>query len=192
MTIAFYVIYIVVFPFSSGKLPYDQAQLAGAFFPPLAFQIGTGTFLTSYGHKEKALSLSTICWIMFADIFIYAILAWYFAQVWPSKIGVRKPFYFFLQPSYWFPRFSLTKSNDSTDNICLNNGDAKVGVESVEEGVDSIPTEEADESLLGMPTIVVDHLRKTFGTQKAVNDLSFKMYENQIFALLGHNGAGKV
>lgn len=185
-------IYIVVFPFSTGKLPFAQAQLAGAFFPPLAFQIGTGTFLTSYGHKEKAISFSTICWIMFADVFIYAVLAWYFAQVWPSKVGVRKPFYFFLQPSYWFPRSVPSVPTNSTDNTCLNSGDAKVGVESVEEGNDHNPSEETDESLLGKPTIVVDHLRKTFGTQKAVNDLSFKMYENQIFALLGHNGAGKV
>lgn len=129
---------------------------------------------------------------MFADIFIYAILAWYFAQVWPSKIGVRKPFYFFLQPSYWFPKSVSATSNDSQDSTCLNNTDAKVGVETIEAGVDHIPTEEADEDLVGKPTIVVEHLRKTFGSQKAVNDLSFKMYENQIFALLGHNGAGKV
>jgi ATP-binding cassette subfamily A (ABC1) protein 3 len=54
-----------------------------------------------------------------------------------------------------------------------------------------IPVEQANEELLGKPTVVVKNLRKTFGNQVAVNDLSFKMYENQIFALLGHNGAGK-
>lgn len=33
---------------------------------------------------------------------------------------------------------------------------------------------------------------KTFSTgKKAVQNLSIQMYENQIFALLGHNGAGK-
>lgn len=37
----------------------------------------------------------------------------------------------------------------------------------------------------------MQNLRKTFGSFTAVNDLSLKMYENQIFALLGHNGAGK-
>jgi hypothetical protein len=30
----------------------------------------------------------------FADIFIYSFLAWYFSQVWPSAVGVPKPFYF--------------------------------------------------------------------------------------------------
>lgn len=52
--------------------------------------------------------------------------------------------------------------------------------------------EVADEKILGAPTVVVKKLRKVFGgistggkTQVAVNDISFKMYPNQIFALLG-------
>lgn len=40
-------------------------------------------------------------------------------------------------------------------------------------------------------TIVIDHLNKEFGDFKAVNNLSMKMYTDQIFVLLGHNGAGK-
>ena len=54
----------------------------------------------------------------------------------------------------------------------------------------SVPTEEANEGILGHPKVTVTGLKKTFGHQIAVNNLSFKMYENQIFALLGHNGAG--
>jgi ABC-type polysaccharide/polyol phosphate transport system ATPase subunit len=52
--------------------------------------------------------------------------------------------------------------------------------------------EKANESLLGAPTVIIQHLRKTFKTFLAVDELNFNMYENQIFALLGHNGAGKV
>ena len=39
--------------------------------------------------------------------------------------------------------------------------------------------------------LILDKLNKEFKTTKAVNDLSMKMYEDQIFVLLGHNGAGK-
>lgn len=67
---------------------------------------------------------------------------------------------------------------------------AEVGA--LNEDKSAVPTEKVSERLLGAPTVVVDKLKKTFGENTVVNNLSFSMYENQIFALLGHNGAGKV
>jgi ABC-2 type transport system ATP-binding protein len=37
----------------------------------------------------------------------------------------------------------------------------------------------------------LQHLRKYFATQKAVDDISFEIKEGSIFGLLGPNGAGK-
>ena len=42
-----------------------------------------------------------------------------------------------------------------------------------------------------MPILKVDHLKKYFATQKAVDDLSFTVERGTIFGLLGPNGAGK-
>ncbi|MDD6273794.1 MAG: ABC transporter ATP-binding protein [Clostridiaceae bacterium] len=39
--------------------------------------------------------------------------------------------------------------------------------------------------------IEIDHLYKSFGTVKAVQDLSFRVREGELFAFLGVNGAGK-
>ena len=39
--------------------------------------------------------------------------------------------------------------------------------------------------------IEIEHLNKTFGDVKAVQDLSFKVKEGELFAFLGVNGAGK-
>ena len=39
--------------------------------------------------------------------------------------------------------------------------------------------------------ISVEHLKKYFATQKAVDDISFKIYKGSIFGMLGPNGAGK-
>lgn len=39
--------------------------------------------------------------------------------------------------------------------------------------------------------IEIDHLHKTFGEVKAVQDLSFRVKEGELFAFLGVNGAGK-
>lgn len=42
-----------------------------------------------------------------------------------------------------------------------------------------------------MPTIEVDNIYKRFGTQTAVDNVSFTVEPGEIFALLGPNGAGK-
>lgn len=42
-----------------------------------------------------------------------------------------------------------------------------------------------------MPILELNHLRKYFATQKAVDDISFTIERGQIFGLLGPNGAGK-
>ncbi len=39
--------------------------------------------------------------------------------------------------------------------------------------------------------IVVEHLRKTYGAQTAVEDVSFTVRQNEIFGIIGPNGAGK-
>ena len=39
--------------------------------------------------------------------------------------------------------------------------------------------------------IEIDHLQKSFGDVHAVNDLSFRVKESELFAFLGVNGAGK-
>jgi ABC-2 type transport system ATP-binding protein len=39
--------------------------------------------------------------------------------------------------------------------------------------------------------ISVEHLKKYYATQKAVDDISFKIYKGSIFGMLGPNGAGK-
>ena len=43
----------------------------------------------------------------------------------------------------------------------------------------------------GGPAVEIEHLRKTYGTLAAVDDVSFSVAEGEIFGILGPNGAGK-
>ena len=43
----------------------------------------------------------------------------------------------------------------------------------------------------GKSVIAVEHLQKTYGTVKAVNDISFEVCAGEIFGMVGPNGAGK-
>jgi len=42
-----------------------------------------------------------------------------------------------------------------------------------------------------MPTVEIDQITKTFGSQRAVDQVSFEVEKGEIFGLLGPNGAGK-
>src|SRR5215831_19205874 len=50
---------------------------------------------------------------------------------------------------------------------------------------------ELPETAGGRPAVEVAHLRKTYGTLVAVDDVSFSVTEGEIFGILGPNGAGK-
>ena len=41
------------------------------------------------------------------------------------------------------------------------------------------------------PILKIDHLTKTYGNKKAVDDLSLSIYPGTIYGFIGHNGAGK-
>jgi ABC-type branched-subunit amino acid transport system ATPase component len=43
----------------------------------------------------------------------------------------------------------------------------------------------------GRPAVEIAHLRKTYGSLVAVDDVSFSVAEGEIFGILGPNGAGK-
>lgn len=159
----------------------NQSMQRGlCLIPPLAFQIGAG----SQKGSSNAIPIMEIVGWQLLTIPIYGALAWYTQQVRPSEYGIQKPFYFILDYRYWFDLEIGTNNAMKTELTSPLVSESQIEKE-------KIPIEAINEKVTGKATVVIKGLMKSFGSQTAVNNLSFNMYSNQIFCLLGHNGAGK-
>ena len=128
------------------------------------------------------------------DGLIFIILTWFIEAVNPGGEGVPQKPWFFVQKSYWFPEYvKATKfENDINGNSAAHPPHQ--------------PNHEREPEDL-KPTIRIVNLCKTYAAsfaknilhcqfgkttqKKAVDFLNLNVYDSQITALLGHNGAGK-
>ncbi|CAL8112749.1 unnamed protein product [Orchesella dallaii] len=172
---------------SYGKDFAVGVRLLMCIFPNVAIHLALKAFCTFEAAEKGAkwgnmadsisavdsLTLLYVILMFLASICLNMVICLYAEAVMPKKYGVRKPFYFIFQPSQW--GFGKTKANASHETVSEPN---KAGFE---------------DDLNGIKVgVEIQKLRKQFGKSKvAVNDMSMKIYEGQIFCLLGQNGAGK-
>ncbi|KAJ8951645.1 hypothetical protein NQ318_012316 [Aromia moschata] len=123
---------------------------------------------------DDSLTLGLV-WLMLAvDSIIYLLIALYFEAIFPGVYGVAKPWYFPFTASYWCGQRYIGVEELNGDIEMANQG------EYFEEEPENLRT-----------GIEIKNLRKEFGKNAAVRNLSLNMYVDQITVLLGHNGAGK-
>ncbi|XP_012587144.1 PREDICTED: ATP-binding cassette sub-family A member 3 [Condylura cristata] len=118
--------------------------------------------------------------MLLLDAVLYGLVTWYMEAVFPGQLGVPRPWYFFVTPSYWCGAPGTLQGREGVD----------VDPEKV---LRSEYFEAEPEDLVA--GIKIKHLSKVYGAGSkrtvAVGDLSLSLYEGQITVLLGHNGAGK-
>ncbi|KAM9583968.1 phospholipid-transporting ATPase ABCA3-like [Trichechus inunguis] len=117
--------------------------------------------------------------MLLVDAFLYTIVIWYMEAVFPGDYGVPHPWYFFGKSSYW---------DEHTQSI-LTRRKKHLGVKKHDDEF----FEPEPENLVA--SVQIKNLSKVFKVgntyKEAVRDLTLNLYEGQITALLGHNGAGK-
>ena len=150
--------------------------------PPLALQVGALSLIQPADPPSTS-SLPTIAsvdGILLADVVLYSVLAWYFSASRPwdfwrtgrwregggEKGEEKNP----LATSLLLPEDHAAADDDSREQVDLVGGN--------------------------QPTVKVTGLSKSFGNAggggaRVVDNVSFEMYQDQIYCLLGHNGAGK-
>jgi ABC-type lipoprotein export system ATPase subunit len=134
---------------------------------------------------NDTLTFTHLMLISLSTNFFHLLIFFYLEQINPGDNGIAKKWYFPIQ--CLFPSrktsedsFMVNKIYDSTKE---RTDSSQVFIESDE----VYATRKA-----GIKINNITKVFKQFGKLKtAVNDLSFKIYENHITVLLGHNGAGK-
>ena len=185
-------------------------------FPPVNLLLGAfifGKFEGKYyNFHQKDINKTYLnykistCYIMFAiDFFIYLFLGYYLQNVIPHEYGMAKPFYFLFTPSYWCGE----KEKEEEQKVEIYN-EAKEENKKVKKDEDLLsnnsifddnPHKEDDnfqnEDLYrdrnkDEDVFMLRNVTKVYDDGKmACNNISFNLFRNEIFALLGRNGAGK-
>lgn len=192
--------------FGTNRYEAIGAKYLASLLPGTALALGAD-IVGDYEYGELSVaenfwsgdySLGSCCMMLFFDFFFYLALSWYAEQVIPRPFGAAaKPWYF---PFLWcFPgrgSIELKHSVVVSDEVVEEEIDVdlwdfdklKRGSNSDDEDYIQAVT---DEALL--PKVYIKNLTKQYNkkAKPAVNNLDLTLYESQITALLGHNGAGK-
>jgi len=162
-------------------------------FSSLAFveyeDTGMGvTFFTWDDSENNLITFRDCLNMMFIDAFYLAFLTWYVDKIWPSEYGTHEPFYFIVNPYYWGKVFGVSSLPGATSSATTDTSTESINVELVSENLKAQFEEKT--------CVDIRNLRKEFATPQginkvAVNGLNLTMFQGQITALLGHNGAGK-
>jgi len=179
--------------------PTRTTILLACLHPATAFTFSTLAFAE---YEDTSIGVTSFTWdssasynVTFRDCLMMMLIdcvwltgcTWYIDKIWPSEYGTQEPWYFIVNPFYWGKIFGFFVRAPSS----------KVGDEV---GTDSVNVELVSENLRSQfedhTCVDIRNLRKEFMTPQgvmkvAVNGLNLTMYQGQITALLGHNGAGK-
>lgn len=168
-----------------------------SLLPPVAFELGADlvaalesqqvgvTWANANIHYHNY-SLLESAVMLLLDTLCLSVLFLYLDQVMPREVGIQRPWYFPVSPSFWAdilgkapteaPHVDVEAPTASSEAIAL-----------VEQDVG----EAAAMMSRNGQTVEIVKLSKRFGQLRAVENLDLVMYQGEIFALLGHNGAGK-
>ncbi|KAL4490757.1 hypothetical protein ABPG72_021811 [Tetrahymena utriculariae] len=181
---------------SNDDNPTKSTKVGISILPQVGTVLGCDVFLISESSKKGIqwsnltdeivnYSVAINMAMDVVNIVIFIILALYFDQVFPNDFGKKRHPLFFIS---WI--FEKKLSPEEKKRKLLENAEAEQKID-FNQNFEEVPQNLKDQEELNQ-AVKITNLRKIYPSGKsAVNGLNFSMYNGQIFALLGHNGAGK-
>ncbi|KAL6133968.1 hypothetical protein ACLB2K_066201 [Fragaria x ananassa] len=183
-------------------------KVIASLLSPTAFALGSINFAdyerahvglrwSNIWRASSGVNFSVCLLMMLLDALLYCVIGLYLDKVLPRENGVRYPWNFIFQKCFWKTPNVNNYHNSSPEVHIRDKVSQKAmfsGKENAKAAVEAI-TFDMKQQELDHRCIQIRNLRKVYANKKgkccAVNSLQLTMYENQILALLGHNGAGK-
>ncbi|GLE02082.1 hypothetical protein PINS_up010920 [Pythium insidiosum] len=128
---------LLYFPYFVVQPKDASAKFPAALAPPTAFalaidrllreaQLGTGFAYSMTVSMQPTLfngvpTATEMAWFLLLDSVLLLVIGWYLENVLPQSFGVRKPWYFIFQPSFWRVRrphaFTSQRLGDSMETV---------------------------------------------------------------------------
>jgi ABC-type multidrug transport system ATPase subunit len=198
--------YLIPF-FNFGKMYMDVSFLSSNTYNYISETIveGPGFKYDDLFEKVKATvpgnmnldnmepTINAFYYLIFNMVF-YMILTIYFDNVRPNKYGKKKPFYYFLLPSYWKRSDKIVNCKEWIKET-PKKYPHKIDVRELDDDVRTHFRNTCNPDYETNAPVRIINLRKEFGYGKkkkiAIKNSCLTIGKNKVIALLGQNGAGK-
>lgn len=184
-------------------------KILASLLSPTAFALGTVNFAdyerahvgvrwTNIWQPSSGVNFLVCLSMMILDVVLYSAIGLYLDKVLPRENGVRYRWNFLFTKQFWRKEKKFHHHTDSLEHKLhdesLESKSHYAGKGTFEPAMEAASLDMKQQELDGR-CICIRNLHKVYMTKKgkccAVNSLQLTLYENQILALLGHNGAGK-
>uniref|UniRef100_A0A1D1XQT2 ABC transporter A family member 1 n=1 Tax=Anthurium amnicola TaxID=1678845 RepID=A0A1D1XQT2_9ARAE len=183
-------------------------KILSSLLSPTAFALGTVNFAdyerahvgvrwSNMWQDSSGVNFLACLLMMMLDTVLYCALGLYFDKVLPRDNGVRYPWNFLFTKLFRARKNMLQYNDGILEQVSEGVLESKTHYSencSTKPAIEAISLDMKQQEVEGR-CIQVKNLHKVFMTRQgkccAVNSLQLTLFENQILALLGHNGAGK-
>ncbi|XP_061362601.1 ABC transporter A family member 1 isoform X1 [Gastrolobium bilobum] len=184
-------------------------KVIASLLSPTAFALGSVNFAdyerahvglrwSNIWRESSGVNFSACFLMMILDTLLYCAIGLYFDKVLPREYGLQYPWNFIFLKDFWRKK-NIVKHCSSNFKVKIAGMDSGskgnlLGEDTYKAAIESISLDMKQQELDGR-CIQIRNLHKVYATKRgdccAVNSLQLTLYESQILALLGHNGAGK-